>query len=66
MTNYRDKIIADNIAFCLRNKRFLSDWENGFIGSVDSQAYPLTPKQFNTLQDVTEKLSRGLTSSAIQ
>ena len=56
--NYRDKIIGQNIAFCLRFKHFMDEWEEKFINSVDSQEYPLTQKQFNKLQDVTERVTK--------
>lgn len=54
--SYRDKLISDNIAVCIRYRRKLCDWENSFIDSVDSQSYPLTLKQFNKLQDIAERL----------
>lgn len=58
--NYREKIISDNIAFCLRYKHFLNDWERRFVESVNSQDYELTQKQFNRLQEIVQKLAREL------
>jgi hypothetical protein len=55
--NYREKIISDNIAFCLRYKHLLNHWEAQFVESVDSQEYDLTQKQFNRLQEIVQKLT---------
>ena len=59
--DYRDKIITQDIAFCLRFKHLLNEWETGFIGSVDSQTYPVTQNQFNRLQEVTQRIANKLT-----
>lgn len=59
--NYRDKIISDNIAFCLRYKHFMNEWETSFVESVNSQKYDLTQKQFNRLQEVVARLTKELT-----
>jgi len=56
--NYRDKIISDNIAFCLRHRHNLTDWERVFVESVDARSQDLTQKQFNILQHIAAKLSR--------
>ena len=58
--DYRDKIISENIAFCLRFKHFLNEWETQFVSSVDRQEYPLTQKQFNRLQEVVTRLTKEL------
>jgi hypothetical protein len=55
--NYREKIMSDNIAFCLRYKHLLNPWEAQFVESVDSQEYDLTQKQFNRLQEIVQKLT---------
>lgn len=58
--NYRDKIISDNIALCLRHKDLLTDWERNFVESVDGQDYPLTQNQFNRLNEIATKVNRKL------
>ena len=56
--NYRNEIISRNISYLLRRMEFLTDWERGFIESVDSQKKDLTQKQFNRLQEITENVKR--------
>lgn len=56
--SYRDQIISDNLGFCLRNRKILSDWEMGFVDSLNEWEDEVTQKQFNKLQDVVQRISR--------
>lgn len=56
--NYRDEIISRNISYILRRKHLLNDWELQFLHSVDDQKNDLSNKQFNRLQEITEKVKR--------
>jgi hypothetical protein len=58
--NFREKFISDNISFCLQHKEKLSEWEQGFINSVNAQTWELSSKQYNTLHSISEKLGRKL------
>ena len=58
--NAREKIISENIAFCLNYRHFLNDWETQFVESVARQDYDLTQRQFNRLQEIAQKLAKEL------
>jgi len=58
MDNFRIKIIGRNVKKCRKNYLLLTDWEKGFITTMElltSNQEKLSRKQFNILNEIANK-----------
>jgi hypothetical protein len=46
------------VIFCLSQRRLLTDWEDGFLRSLRTQARPFTPRQVELLERIAAKVER--------
>jgi len=57
--NIRDGMITDNVNYCVDHWEYLTEWEKGFIGTVQNLlAADFTPKRFKKLQEVREDVKQ--------
>jgi hypothetical protein len=58
MENMRTKFTQDMITYCVKHINKLSDWEQIFIGSIQSLTTELSSKQYNKLESIFQDLRK--------